>query len=165
MYRKIVLAFDGSEEGARALREGALLAKACGAKVILLSVVPETGGFVMAEGIQAGVMAKMIEDRKALLERGVARLRQLGCEAVARLEVGEPAPVIGAVAREVKADVVMVGHRKQSLLARWWSGSNNDYLTDHVGCTVVLCRSVISDEVFDAALKKAEAERAAAAAG
>jgi hypothetical protein len=29
---------------------------------------------------------------------------------------------------------------------------------------VVLCRSVISDEVFDAALKKAEAERAAAAA-
>ena len=55
MYRKIVLAFDGSEEGARALREGALLARACGAKVVLLSVVPETGGFVMAEGIQGGV--------------------------------------------------------------------------------------------------------------
>ena len=165
MYRKIVLAFDGSEEGARALREGALLAKACGAKVVLLSVVPETGGFVMAEGVQAGVVARMIEDRKALLEKGIGRLRQLGLEAVARLEVGEPVPVIGAVAREVKADVVMVGHRKQGILSRWWSGSNDAYLTDHVTCTVVLCRNAVSDEAFEAELSKAEAERAVAAPG
>ena len=69
------------------------------------------------------------------------------------------------MAREVKADVVMVGHRKQGLLARWWSGSNNDYLTDHVGCSVLVSCNVISDAVFEAELKKAEAERAAAAPG
>jgi nucleotide-binding universal stress UspA family protein len=155
MYKKIVLAFDGSEEGARALREGALLARTCGAEVVLLSVVPETGGFVMAEGIQSGVVARMIEERKSLLERGCARLSQLGCVNSARLEVGEPAPIIGQVAREVKADLVVVGHRKQSLLSRWWSGATGAFLSDHVSCSLLLSRATISDEAFEAALGKA----------
>ncbi len=154
MYKKIVLAFDGSEEGARALREGALLARACGAEVLLLSVAPETGGFLMAEGIQGGVVARMIEERKSLLERGCARLTQLGCVNSARLEVGEPAPTIGRVAREVKADLVVVAHRKQSLLARWWSGSTDAFLSDHVTCSLLLSRSAISDEAFEAILDK-----------
>ena len=29
MYKRILLAYDGTEEGALALREGALLAKSC----------------------------------------------------------------------------------------------------------------------------------------
>ena len=33
MYRKILLAYDGTLEGAIALREGAILAKQCGAEV------------------------------------------------------------------------------------------------------------------------------------
>lgn len=33
MFRTVLLAYDGSPEGALALREGALLAKACGAQV------------------------------------------------------------------------------------------------------------------------------------
>ena len=165
MYKTIVLAFDGSEEGARALREGALLARACNAKVVLLSVVPESGGFIMAEGIQGGVVAQMIEERKELLARGLNRLHLLGCKSVARLEVGEPAPVIGKVACEVGADVVMVGHRKQSLLSRWWSGTNDAYITDHCGCSVVLCRNTISDAAFEAALADADAERKAMSPG
>ena len=35
MYRKILLAYDGSTEGRRALREGAALARHCNAEVFL----------------------------------------------------------------------------------------------------------------------------------
>ena len=38
MYKRILLAYDGSREGLVALREGALLAKRQGARVFLLSV-------------------------------------------------------------------------------------------------------------------------------
>ena len=154
MYRTILLAFDGSEEGARALREGALLARACGAKVVLLSVVPETGGVIMAEGVQGGVVAQLIESHKGLLERGCSRLGQLGCDATPRLEVGEPAPTIGAIAHEVKADLVVVGHKRQGFLSRWWSGSTDAYLSDHVGCSVLLSCNTISDDDFEAELAK-----------
>ena len=43
MYKRILLAYDGSIEGRTALREGALLARQCGAEVFLLSVLADTG--------------------------------------------------------------------------------------------------------------------------
>jgi hypothetical protein len=54
MYRKVMLAYDGSLEGAVALREGAILAKKCGAEVFLLSVVPHLAGLQVAEGVSTG---------------------------------------------------------------------------------------------------------------
>ena len=39
MYQRILLAYDGSLEGRTALREGALMARQCGAEVFLLSVL------------------------------------------------------------------------------------------------------------------------------
>ena len=39
MYKRVLLAYDGSIEGRRALREGAKLAQLCGADVFLLAVV------------------------------------------------------------------------------------------------------------------------------
>ena len=39
MYTKVLLAYDGSIEGRRALREGAKLAQLCRAEVFLLAVV------------------------------------------------------------------------------------------------------------------------------
>jgi nucleotide-binding universal stress UspA family protein len=154
MYERILLAYDGSREGALALREGALIAKTCGAEVFLLSVVPETGGVLMVEGAQGGVVAKMTEGAKTLLERAVERLREFGMDPVARLVVGEPAPVIGAMAREIGADLVVVGHRRRDLLSRWWSGSTGAYLSEHIHCSLLVCRRQMSDEAFEAAMKQ-----------
>ena len=45
MYKRILLAYDGSVEGRTALREGAPLARQCRAKVFLLSVLADYGTF------------------------------------------------------------------------------------------------------------------------
>jgi nucleotide-binding universal stress UspA family protein len=45
MYKRILLACDGSVEGRTALREGALLGRQCGAKVLLLSVLADYDTF------------------------------------------------------------------------------------------------------------------------
>ena len=73
-----------------------------------------------------------------LLERGCDRLRRLGLETEARLCVGEPVKAIAAYARDKKVDLVVVGHRRRSMLERWWSGSSGAYLSDHVGCTLLI---------------------------
>lgn len=152
MYERILLAFDGTREGAVALREGALLAKLCNSKVFVLSVLPETEGVRMAEGVYGDVVGQQIQGYKDLLSRGAEILRRLGLEPVTKLVVGEPAPQIGAYAREVKADLVVLGHRRQNLLQRWWSGGTGAYISDHVACSVLIGRNRISDDDFEAEL-------------
>jgi hypothetical protein len=52
---------------------------------------------------------------------------------------------------------VVVGHRKRSLLERWWSGTTGAYLVDHLGCSLLVARRPISDEDFFAAMGVAAA--------
>jgi nucleotide-binding universal stress UspA family protein len=163
MYRNVLLAYDGSLEGAIALREGAILAKRCGAKVFLLSVVPHLAGLQVAEGVHGGVVAHELDRYREVLERGVDRLRKLGFEPVSKLAVGDPARVIGEVAKEIGADLVIVGHRKRNMLERWWSGDSGAYISDHVTCSLLIARNAISDEAFEAAIAKLHAEPSAAA--
>jgi nucleotide-binding universal stress UspA family protein len=153
MYRRILLAYDGSVEGRAALREGALLAKRYGAKVFLLSVVAETAGTRMAQGAEAGAVVRQEESYKEVLADGVARLKQLGFEPVAKLLRGEPAREIAAFAEQVAADLVVVGYRRQNALERWWSGPSGAYLTDYIRCSLLVSRNVISAEVFEAELR------------
>jgi nucleotide-binding universal stress UspA family protein len=153
MYERILLAYDGSREGLIALREGALLAKRSRAQVFLLSVLPESGGIGIAQGANSDVVGPQIEGYKALLARGVDVLGKLGLKPTARLVKGEPAVQIGRFAAEIDADLVVLGHRRQNLLQRWWSGSSGAYVSDHVDCSILIGRKTISDEAFEAELE------------
>ncbi|HXQ14285.1 MAG TPA: universal stress protein [Caulobacteraceae bacterium] len=149
MYKKVLLAYDGSLEGAVALREGAILAKKCGAEVFLLSVVPHLAGLQVAEGVHGGVVAHELDRYREVLERGIDRLQKLGFKPVSKLAVGDPARVIGEFAREISADLVVVGHRKRNMLERWWSGDAGGYISDHISCTLLIARTFVSDAAFE----------------
>jgi nucleotide-binding universal stress UspA family protein len=58
MYKRILLSYDGSVEGRTALREGALLAKQCGAEVFLLSILDNATQF-LSETALAGASVQM----------------------------------------------------------------------------------------------------------
>jgi nucleotide-binding universal stress UspA family protein len=150
VYERILLAYDGSAEGRKALREGALLAKRCGAKIFLLSVIAENAGM----GIGDGQVACQQDVYQKVFDEAVAKIKALGYEAEARLVCGEPAQQIGAYAKQINADLVVVGHRKRNLIERWWSGSTGAYLVDNVHCTLLIARSNISDEAFEAEFGK-----------
>ena len=153
-YARILLAYDGSLEGAIALREGAILAHQCGAEVFVLSVAPQTAGVHVAEAAHGGAVAQEMARYREILDRGIARLTSLGMAPKARLVIGDPVRAIGVYAREVKADLVVVGHRRRSMLERWWSGPSGAYVSDHVGCSVMIARNIVSDEAFEAAMRQ-----------
>src|ERR1700735_5052975 len=142
MYKRILLAYDGSVEGRTALREGALLAKQCGAEVFLLSVLTDTGTLLLSEVTLAGATVQMEEDFREILDEGVARLRRLGFDPVAELVRGQPAEEIGKFAKQVGADLIIVGHRRQSAFDRWWSGPKGAYLMDYTDCSLLVARNV-----------------------
>jgi len=150
MYKTILLAYDGSVEGAQALREGALLAKTCGAKVFLLSVIPNAAGLATPDGVYGDVVDQQIDGYKDLLKQAVAWLKQRGFEPVAKIGIGEPAPMIGRVAKEIAADLVVVGYHRKNFLSRWWSGSTQAYLSDNVSCSVLIACNSTDDDAFEA---------------
>jgi nucleotide-binding universal stress UspA family protein len=153
MYKKILLAYDGTLEGRAALREGALLARRCAAQVFLLSVIAESVGSRIAQGVEGATVVVKDQDYQEVLADCVERLKQLGFAPVAKLMRGEPASAIGAYAGQIGADLVVVGHRKQNALARWWSGPSGAYLIDDVGCSLLVGRNVITAEDFETEMR------------
>jgi nucleotide-binding universal stress UspA family protein len=151
MYKRVLLAYDGSVEGRTALREGALLARHCGAEVFLLSVVVDSNAVLLAAAAQVGAYIQ-VDDFTEVLNEGIARLRQLGFDPVAKLVRGEPAEEIGNFAKQIGADLIVVGHRRQSAFDRWWSGPKGAYLMDYTDCSLLVARNVISDEDMKTAL-------------
>ena len=151
MYGRIVLAYDGSVESRRMLREGALLAKAVGAQVYLLSVIAQSAGMLVADGAQPGVLAQEEAAYRNVLNEGIERLSALGLQPRSALVHGEAMGAIASYAREVEAELVVVGYRRRSALSRWWTGSTSSQLSEHLACSLLVSRKEVSDEALAAA--------------
>jgi nucleotide-binding universal stress UspA family protein len=148
MYRKVLLAYDGSIEGRRALREGAKLAQLCSAEVFLLAVV-ELSPIVIPDAGLAVPMDEQTANYEAILAEGVERLKALGFSPTSRLETGDAGQKIAEFAEEIGAHLVVVGHRPQGPLARWWFGSVGSYLVKRLRCSVLVAQTEISDDEFE----------------
>ena len=147
MYKKVLLAYDGSIEGRRALREGARIAQFCNAEVFLLAVVEVSAGTGTIEGGLAIPITEQVEIYKKILDEGVERLKAMGFSPTARLGMGEAGREIAGVAEEIDANLVVVGHRPDGPLARWF-GSVGTYLVKHLRCSVLVAQTEIGDEEF-----------------
>jgi nucleotide-binding universal stress UspA family protein len=141
MYRTILIAYSGADADQEALCQGAELARAAAAEVVLLSVLAaDLGlGYVLAEAAAPTDLPDLERAEIArVLEAGAARLREAGLSVQTRMGVGNPAEAIGRVAREIGAELIVVGHRAQSRLARWWSGSTGASLLNYAPCSVLV---------------------------
>ncbi len=140
MYKRVLLAYDGSREGRQALREGGLLAKRSGAEVFVLAIVPPAatvdpmGGPLPAMG-----------EHEEILREGLARAAQFGVYARGEVVSGQPVDVIKRYANGWKADLVVVGHRRRGMLERWWSGPSHAVLSDHLNCSLLISQNTIED--------------------
>jgi nucleotide-binding universal stress UspA family protein len=148
MYKKVLLAYDGSIEGRRALREGAKLAQLCCAEVFLLAVVELSPIMAPDAGLTIPI-DEQTENYKAVLAEGVERLKALGFSPTFRLETGEAGQKIAEFAEEIGAHLVVVGHRPQGPLARWWFGSVGSYLVKRLRCSVLVAQTEITDDEFE----------------
>ncbi len=147
MYKKVLLAYDGTIEGRRALREGAKLAQLCHAEVFLLAVV-ELSPIMTPEAGLTIPIEQQSANYDVILAEGVERLKALGFAPIARLEMGDAGQKIAEVAEAIGATLVVVGHRPQGPLARWF-GSVGSYLVKRLRCSVLVAQTEIGDDEFE----------------
>ena len=132
--QKILLAYDGTDPSQRALGTAADLAKALGATVSVVSVVPTHGGRLgMDPWDDSEVHAKeLVEARTLLRERGI--------EAQLLEPIGEPAATIERIAREGEYDTIVIGSRGLNALERVLQGSVSEHVATHARSTVIVTR-------------------------
>jgi nucleotide-binding universal stress UspA family protein len=139
MYRKLLLAYDGTEGAQPVLRQGAAMAKLCGAEVVLLAVVDLPAGLILAEAVaNSGLPEAEQAQAESVLHEGVAALRGLGVDARGRLAAGEPEQEIVAAAIAEDADLIVIGHRKQGGWSALRFGSVGKRLLSEAPCSVLV---------------------------
>ena len=141
MYKKILLAYDGSDAGQKALLDCCDLAQWSQAETHLVAVMPSAMSFV---GLEGGVYDVELEERekrkyRGVLDDGLRRLSDAGFSARGEVVVGEAIDEITKYAKKIAADLIIVGHKHlDSWAARWWRGSISGALIEHAPCSVLV---------------------------
>ena len=141
MYKRILLAYDGSDAGQKALLDCQDLAQWSGSELALIAVMPSAMSFV---GLEGGVYDIELEERekkkyRAVLDEGLRRLSDAGYAARGELVAGEAVDEITRAARKLQADLIVVGHKHlDSWAARWWRGSISGAMIEHAPCSVLV---------------------------
>lgn len=141
MYKRILLAYDGSESGQKALLDCREVAQWSQAELFLVAVMPPVAAFIGAEG---GVYDVASEERdreryEGILAEGISRLAEAGHQAKGEVLVGDAVDEISKCAQRVGADLIVVGHKhRDSWAARWWRGSVSKSLIEYAPCSVLV---------------------------
>ena len=141
MYKTIVLAYDGTEAGQKALLDCQEIGQWSQARLHLVAVMPPP---VTSMAIEAWSYSPEPDEAEkaryqSVLDSGVNRLRDAGLEVRGELVTGNSVDEIVRVAKAVHAELIVVGHKHlESWAERWWRGSVSKSLIEHAPCSVLV---------------------------
>jgi nucleotide-binding universal stress UspA family protein len=141
MYKRILVAYDGSEAGQKALLDSQELAQWSNAELHLVAVMPPASALIGGEGYVYDPRIEEEERReyKDILEEGLRRLSQAGRAVKGEVLVGDAVDEIARYATKIDVDLIVVGHKHLgSWAARWWRGSVSKALIEHAPCSVLV---------------------------
>jgi nucleotide-binding universal stress UspA family protein len=138
MFKRVLLCYDGSEVGRRALKRGAELAILVGAQVYVLSIIPN--GVADAAVIAGAAGQACLVDEPGgyhkLLDDSVEWLKTRGVAAEGYLASGNIIEQIIAFSRRLSIDLIVLGHYPQPAGGFWWGSSHRASLAERANCCV-----------------------------
>lgn len=146
MFEVIVVGTDGSESAGVAVGRATALAKLTGATLHVVSVFRPVSLGSVAIAASAGISTVDVED----VNRGVAAegaqvcdhaasgARDQGVKVEQHVVPGEPADALVNIAKDVGADLVVVGSRGMSGARRFVLGSVPNKVSHHCPCSLLI---------------------------
>jgi nucleotide-binding universal stress UspA family protein len=141
MYKRILLAYDGSQSGQKALLGSQEIAQWGQSELFLVAVMPSPATFIGAEGgvYDAGSEERDRQQYEGILAEGLKRLADAGHKANGEVLTGDAVEEIANCASRIDADLIVVGHRHlDGWAARWWRGSVSKALIEQAPCNVLV---------------------------
>ena len=139
VYRKILVANDGSPEAFTAFEEACRVAAHCGAELHMvciqeLTAFPSTMDEVVTEEDEG----KRRFD--AVIERSKKLARFKGVNLQAQFLCGNPTSIIVQLLFTRRFDLLVVGFSRHSMLYRRFVGATMDRLINHAPCAVLVVK-------------------------
>ena len=131
---RILLAYDGGAPARRALESAASIAKAMGASLDVISVIPFDGGRAPI----APWDDQVVHDGELLDAK--TRLEALGIQCRMFEPMGDPAHEIERLAADGHYHMVVLGSRHLGVAGRMLQGSVSEHVATHGDATVVVVR-------------------------
>jgi len=140
MFKHVLLAYDGSEEGGRALLQCADINEFIQADILVLAVAPPSPTVYAAEGyMPVDLMPEELDRYQSVLDDGIEKMKSRGFHVKGQIASGDPVTEICRVAEEIHADLIIIGHRRnRSVVDRWWHGSVGVTILEHAPCSVLV---------------------------
>ena len=143
MYKKVLVAYDGSEKAHDAFRFALEMAVNCpdaSTKLVVVSVaqMPEPMDYVeMNPGAIMDGITKYYED----LFKGLkSEAEKKGVKIDTKVIAGHPADMVVKYAQENGCDMIVIGHRGRSKVADWLLGSVSRRVASYSHCSVTIVK-------------------------
>jgi len=141
MFKRVLLCYDGSEVGRRALRRGAELSIILDAHVYVLAIVP-TGlsdpAVIAAASGCACIANHRTVQYKTLLGESIEWLKARGVVAEGYLSDGDPIGQIVAHSKRLAIELIVLGDYPQRSGGFWWSGPRRVSLAERTQCCILV---------------------------
>jgi nucleotide-binding universal stress UspA family protein len=148
--KRLLVAYDFSEDSALALSYGLSLAQEYQAELHLMHVLPPRPDWEALEGEwRASASGRRFERAARLLQSAVPAEAFLWCEIKQVVKEGAPYHEVLAYAEEQKVDLICMGVRGSGFGLRSLFGSNTDRVLRQASCPVFIARPRPDDLVMD----------------
>jgi nucleotide-binding universal stress UspA family protein len=142
VFASIVVGTDGSDSATKAVSKAATIARRMGARLHIVTAygngpddaseeLPPELDRLASTGVQADV----------ILQRASAAVDGAGLDVENHASPGDPASALIDVAVEVNADMIVVGNKGMTGLARFLLGSVPNKVAHHAPCDVLIVRT------------------------
>jgi nucleotide-binding universal stress UspA family protein len=141
MYKRILLAYDGSESGQKALLDCHDIAQWGHSELFLVAVMPVATAPMAIDGgdYDGRGYAELKASYQRILDDGLHRLSDASHSVHGELLIGESVRAITEYARKIDADLIVVGHKHlEGWAARWWRGATSPALIELAHCSVLV---------------------------
>ncbi|MDR3652591.1 MAG: universal stress protein [Paludibacter sp.] len=125
VIKKVLIALDYDETSQKVAEQGFALAKAMNAKVVLLHVISEQPVYYSAYTYMSELQVDVMGDLKTATQKYLDKVKKhLGDESIQTvLEYGEIADIILGTAKDLKADIIVMGSHSRKWLENIILGS------------------------------------------
>jgi len=139
MFKKILVAYDGSEGAKLALQKAREITQAANAEIHILALgrIPEYAETV-SEVEEEKEQAQNYYSK--IMDEATAELRRQQLAPNPHIEFGKPADTILRLAEEIRADLVVLGTHPHAAVRRRVLGATVDKVIDHAHCSVLVIR-------------------------
>jgi nucleotide-binding universal stress UspA family protein len=138
-FDRILVAIDGSEGGQHALAKAIDLAQVTGASLIALAVEGPLPAYAATIGEVDEVRREKDSFFRAVAASAKDQAEAAGVDLEVELRPGHAAELITRYARDMRADLVIVGH-KGHFLNDYLLGSTADRVAHHAHCPVMIVK-------------------------